>query len=99
MPPAAPSGPSPRSPDEAQAKLTELLAVAADGPRIADRVGRLIGLEAAPAPAEETGWAVRRFFEVLAARKPLVVVLDDLHLAAPTLLDLIEQVAALARQA
>src|SRR6266508_708025 len=87
------------SPDEAQAKLTELLAVAADGPRIADRVGRLIGLEAAPAPAEETGWAVRRFFEVLAARKPLVVVLDDLHLAEPTLLDLIEQVAALARQA
>jgi len=87
------------SPEEARAKLTELLDWAPDGRRIADRVGRLIGLEATPVPPEEAGWAVRRFLEVVASRKPLVVVLDDLHLAEPTLLDLIEQVVGLARQA
>jgi class 3 adenylate cyclase/tetratricopeptide (TPR) repeat protein len=66
------------SPDEAQGKLTELLSDAPDGPRVAGRIGRLIGLEATPLPAEETGWAVRRFLEVLASRKTLVARLDHL---------------------
>ncbi len=48
-------------------------------------------------PAEEIGWAVRRFFEVLAAARPLVVVVDDLHWAEPGLLDLLDQVVDLSR--
>ena len=36
-------------------------------------------------------------FEVLAQRRPLVVVLDDLQWAEPTFLDLVEHVADLAR--
>jgi class 3 adenylate cyclase/tetratricopeptide (TPR) repeat protein len=84
------------SPEQARAKLDELLAGADDGPEVAERVGRLIGLEASPVPAEDSAWAVRRCLEVVARRRPLVVVIDDLHWAQPTLLDLLEQVVALA---
>jgi class 3 adenylate cyclase/tetratricopeptide (TPR) repeat protein len=87
------------SPEQAEAKLDELLAGEPDGPQVADRLGRLVGLQPAPVPSEDAVWAVRRFLEVLAARQPLVVVIDDLHWAQPTLLDLIEQVVTLAREA
>src|SRR5439155_7365578 len=43
-------------------------------------------------PAEEVGWAVRRFLEGLARAKPLVVVLDDLQWGESSLLDLVDQV-------
>jgi class 3 adenylate cyclase/tetratricopeptide (TPR) repeat protein len=84
------------SPEQARAKLDELLAGAEDGPQVAERVGRLIGLEASPVPPEDSAWAVRRCLEVVAGRRPLVVVVDDLHWAQPTLLDLLEQVVSLA---
>ncbi|HET7519458.1 MAG TPA: AAA family ATPase, partial [Actinomycetes bacterium] len=86
------------SPEQAEAKLAELLDDD-HGEGIADRLGRLIGLRPAPVTSEDAVWAVRRFLEVLAGRHPLVVVVDDLHWAQPALLDLLEQVAALAREA
>src|SRR4029450_9810929 len=48
---------------------------------------------------EETFRAVRLLFEALARERPLVVVLDDLHWAEPTLLDLIDYVADWSREA
>src|SRR5215218_5319187 len=86
------------SPEQAEAKLEELLDDP-DGERVADRLGRLIGLRPAPVTSEDAVWGVRRFLEVLADRHPLVVVIDDLHWAQPALLDLIEQVVVLAREA
>ena len=56
----------------------------------------LIGLESSAAP-EEIVWSFRRALEHLADRGPLVVLVDDIHWADPTLLDLIESVADLAR--
>ncbi len=44
-------------------------------------------------PAEELFWATRRLFEALGRRRPLVVVLEDVHWAEPTLLDLVEHVS------
>ena len=58
-----------------------------------DRRGRHAG------SPEETAWAFRRFFETLAAPRPLVVVIDDIHWAEPTLLDLLEYVARVLREA
>ncbi|HEX7149389.1 MAG TPA: AAA family ATPase, partial [Actinomycetota bacterium] len=100
------------SPEQAEAKLEELLdhpegpgepqggaPVNREGERVADRLGRLIGLRPDPVTSEDAVWAVRRFLEVLAERNPLVVVIDDLHWAQPALLDLVEQVVALAREA
>ena len=59
----------------------------------------LLGESAAPTSPEEIAWAVRRLFETAAADRPLVVVLDDVHWAEPTFLELIEHVATLSRGA
>jgi class 3 adenylate cyclase/tetratricopeptide (TPR) repeat protein len=48
---------------------------------------------------DETAWAFRRLCEVLAATRPLVLVVDDIHWADTVLLDLIEYVAASASDA
>jgi class 3 adenylate cyclase/tetratricopeptide (TPR) repeat protein len=63
---------------------------------IARGLAGLIGLEASAAQ-EELIWAFRRALERLADEGPLVVLVDDIHWAEPTLLDLIESVADLAR--
>jgi class 3 adenylate cyclase/tetratricopeptide (TPR) repeat protein len=41
---------------------------------------------------EEAFWAVRKLFEALARERPLVIVLDDVHWAEATFLDLVEHV-------
>ncbi len=43
-----------------------------------------------PRPAPETAWLFRRFCEATAGEKPLVLVLDDVHWAEPTFLELVE---------
>ncbi|HEX6681134.1 MAG TPA: adenylate/guanylate cyclase domain-containing protein, partial [Gaiellaceae bacterium] len=70
--------------------LAHALAGADDGDRVAERVTSAVGASAGPANAEETPWAFRRLFEAIARRGPVVVVLEDLHWAAPPLLDLVE---------
>jgi predicted ATPase/class 3 adenylate cyclase len=61
---------------------------------IVERLGHALGLGGAGgATSEETFWAVRKLFESLARAGPLVIVIDDLHWAESTFLDLIEHVA------
>ena len=80
-------------PDEALAKIVAVLA-GDDSPQlVAERVADVIGVTEAVGTAEEGFWAVRRLFEAIARRKPLIVVFDDLNWSEPTLLDLIEHVA------
>jgi class 3 adenylate cyclase len=83
----------------ARAKLDALLADAEQPDLLARRVAQLVGLLPEAAPAEEAAWAVRTLLEHLARDRPVVVVLDDLHWAEPTLLDLIERVAEWSRGA
>jgi predicted ATPase/class 3 adenylate cyclase len=65
---------------------------------IAHRVAEALGLgSAGGGTSEETFWAVRRLFEALARAGPLVIVVDDLHWAESTFLDLIEHVAEFSR--
>jgi hypothetical protein len=67
---------------------------------ISARLAAAVGLaQQATAPIDELAWAVRKLLETLARRRPLIVVLDDLQWAEPTLLDLIEHVADWARDA
>jgi DNA-binding SARP family transcriptional activator len=53
-----------------------------------------IGLSDGAAQPEETFWAVRRLLERVALSGPLVVIVDDVHWAEPTLLDLLEYLVA-----
>ncbi|HJU00192.1 MAG TPA: adenylate/guanylate cyclase domain-containing protein, partial [Actinomycetes bacterium] len=86
-------------PAGALAKLHRLVDDDPDGAQVAGRIAQLIGLEATPGPVEEAAWAFRRLLELLAARNPVVVVLDDLHWAEPGLLDLVEHLADYGRGA
>jgi len=86
------------SPEEARARLAALLAGDEDAELVADRVGALVGLAGEAGGGEESFWAVRRLFGALARERPLVVVLEDVHWAEATFLDLIEHVADWARE-
>jgi class 3 adenylate cyclase/predicted ATPase len=59
----------------------------------------LLGESDAGTSAEELAWAFRKLLEQEAQEQPLVCVLDDLHWGEPTLLDLVERVADLSRDA
>jgi class 3 adenylate cyclase/tetratricopeptide (TPR) repeat protein len=76
-----------------------LVGSVAEGDRIASALGRGIGLNSESIEREELFWAVRRTFEGLAEAHPLVAVFDDLHWAEPTLLDLVESLADMMREA
>jgi len=72
--------------------VREVLGDVEDAELVATRVLGAVGANQA-APGGETFWAVRRLFEELARDRPLVVLVEDIHWAEPTLLDLLEYVA------
>ena len=78
--------------------LASAVAGEPDGGLILERLAALTG-DTEPASPEETFWAVRRLLEALAGERPLLVRLDDIHWAEPTLLDLVEYVAGWSRGA
>jgi predicted ATPase/class 3 adenylate cyclase len=75
------------SPAEARAKLAE---IAGGDDEVVERVASVLGLSKAEFPVDETFWGARKLLERIAARKPLVVVFEDIHWAELTFLDLIE---------
>ena len=87
------------TPASAVQKLRTLLQEAPDRDPILDRVCPTIGLSDGVVPTEETFWGVRKFLEAVATKKPLIVVIDDLQWAEPTMLDLIDHVADWSREA
>jgi class 3 adenylate cyclase len=85
-------------PETVRAKLGALVAGEPDAERIVARAGSVLGV-ADPASVQETFWGVRRVLEALARRRPLVVLLEDLHWAQPLLLDLVGHLAEWVRDA
>jgi class 3 adenylate cyclase/tetratricopeptide (TPR) repeat protein len=83
--------------DEARRKITAVLAGDEQAESIAGTVADVIGLGESQAPAEEIFWGLRRFVEAAARGHPLVLVVEDIHWAEPTLLDLLEYVAGWSR--
>ena len=78
------------APERPRAAIVELLAGDEQAQLVAERVTQLSGSAGGAASTGEVFWAVRRFLEALALEQPLVVVLEDVHWAEPTLLDLID---------
>jgi class 3 adenylate cyclase/tetratricopeptide (TPR) repeat protein len=75
--------------EEAQRRIAGALEGVDRSDRIAEGVAELIGVGEGARSAEEGFWAVRRFFEGLAAAGPLVLVFDDIHWGEETFLDLL----------
>jgi class 3 adenylate cyclase/tetratricopeptide (TPR) repeat protein len=76
--------------------LDQLDPDADDSARLITRLLQPDGPAVAP---DEAFWAARRVLESLARLRPLVLVVDDLHWAEPTFVDLVEHVADWARDA
>src|SRR5207253_9284065 len=73
------------------AKLAQL--AGDDSGEVTDRVAATVGLTTTAFSLDETFWGVRKLFEALAARRPLVLVFEDVHWAEPTFLDLVRHIA------
>jgi DNA-binding SARP family transcriptional activator len=73
--------------------LHRLLADDHDGQRVAPEIAAAIGLRAEPESVAVLFPAVRRLFTTLASHRPLIIVLEDLHWAEPTFLDLVDYLA------
>ena len=86
-------------PNEVRAKIAALLGEGPDEAIVVQRLAQFLGLSGATAAAEEIPWAVRKLFEAMAGRSPLIAVFDDIHWAEPALLDLIEHIADWSRDA
>jgi class 3 adenylate cyclase/tetratricopeptide (TPR) repeat protein len=78
------------STEGARAKLAEVIG---DDSEVTERIASAVGLSPRQFPVQELFWAARKLFELLARRQPLVVVLEDIHWAEPTFLELIEHLA------
>lgn len=76
------------TPEQARAKLQEVVGDA----DVVARLASAVGLSATPFPLQELYWAARRFLEGRARDRPLMVLIDDIHWAEPAFLDLMEHV-------
>lgn len=79
------------TPDEVAGKLASLVLDCPDARALEAALRSLLGL-GGQSPADST-WAIRRLLETLAARAPVIAILDDLHWASPALIDLVEDAA------
>jgi len=82
------------SADTARRKVVDSLhglLTTAERASVVDALAPLVGYAAPPVEADEAQAAWRMFFARLAARRPLVVVIEDLALAEPPLLDFLRQ--------
>ncbi|HWO70368.1 MAG TPA: AAA family ATPase, partial [Actinomycetota bacterium] len=86
-------------PAELRARIGELLEGTDDAGFILDQVAGVLGISEGPPSPDEIFWAIRKLFEALARRRPLILVLDDVHWAETTLLDLVEHIATWATDA
>jgi class 3 adenylate cyclase/DNA-binding winged helix-turn-helix (wHTH) protein len=80
-------------PDGSEAGIAALLPDDRDARLVARRIRELLGwAEGAPPPGEGF-WAVRRLLAAVARAQPLLLLLEDVHWAEPTLLDLVDHLA------
>ncbi|MGQ0668968.1 MAG: ATP-binding protein [Actinomycetota bacterium] len=75
-------------PAGARSKLMSLLA--GTEAAVVDRIASAIGLSTESFSVEDTFWAGRKLLEALGRRRPVVFVVDDIHWAEETFLELME---------
>ncbi len=85
--------------ETARSRLRTILDHEPDADAVSARVASGIGLSIEVVPREELFWAIRKLLEHLAQERPLVVIIEDIHWAEQTLLDLIEHLTDWSRGA
>jgi class 3 adenylate cyclase/tetratricopeptide (TPR) repeat protein len=80
-------------------RLSALVAGEVHAERIVRRVAEVLGATAGTGSPEDTFWALRRVFQVVARSRPLIMVVDDLHWAESTLLDVLDHLVDWSRDA
>jgi class 3 adenylate cyclase len=78
---------------EPRAVVSALLANDENAELVAELVAATVGASEGTGSTDEIHWAVRKLLEALARERELVVVLEDLHWAEATFLDVLEYVA------
>ncbi len=73
-----------------RSELEALVPGVADRDRVVTAMAQILGVTDVALPEGESLWAIRRFLDGLAADGPVVLVIEDIHWAEPTLLDLLE---------
>jgi class 3 adenylate cyclase/tetratricopeptide (TPR) repeat protein len=82
------------------ASLVEELALDdRDQAPIVERVSAAMGLAQSQFPVAELFWGARKLLEALAREQPLVMIVDDIHAAEQTLLDLLDHLVETVRTA
>ena len=77
-----------------ESALAGALAETVDATRAARILESIVGAGGAEVSVQDIFWAARRFLEGRALRRPVLVVVDDVHWAEPTFLDFIEHLAS-----
>ncbi|HEX6254312.1 MAG TPA: adenylate/guanylate cyclase domain-containing protein [Euzebyales bacterium] len=80
--------------DVARRRLAELVG---DDPEVLARVESIAGLTDTPYAVAELGWAMRALVERHSSRGPVVLVLDDIHWAEPTFIEIVDRLASTVR--
>ncbi|MEA2580221.1 MAG: hypothetical protein QOE83_1113 [Actinomycetota bacterium] len=93
------SADQPAPPEDAVGALRASLVGAEEAEAIAGALAGLVGLSPEPSTQQDGFWALRTFLQYRAMESPLVLVLDDIHWAEPTLLDLVEYLVDSTREA
>ena len=87
--------------DEAAAKLERATRdlLAGDAAEVASHIGMLIGVgqEGGAGDRQTLFYSARRFVEAIAEGEPTVLIFEDIHLAAASMLDLLETLASRVR--
>jgi class 3 adenylate cyclase/tetratricopeptide (TPR) repeat protein len=81
------------------AEIAQQLGRVAAEPEVSKRVDVALGNSDERASPEEIAWAFRKLFEAAGGERPLLLVVDDIHWAEPTLLDLLEYVVSFSSDA
>ena len=85
------------SPQDAIAKLAALLesqsSDSAERQAVVERVAAVIGLTSDQFPVAELFWGARKLLESIGRDRPLVVIIDDIHSAEQTFLELLDHLA------
>jgi class 3 adenylate cyclase/tetratricopeptide (TPR) repeat protein len=85
--------------DDSSNQAAKLLGDNRDADLAAERISSAIGVTQVAGTPEEISWAFRKLFEALARERPLIIGVDDIQWAEPTLLDLLEYLLTFASDA